>query len=110
MFGSKTGNLIYPPIIYGSINFLDKYEGTVENIASTIIVHEWYSHRLMHYGDRYYDHHLAYENVIKFKELWRLTTDNYKSFVVDRWRYYFRNEIIPYLFYYILEQVTKFIG
>ena len=110
VFGSKTGNLIYPPIIYGSINFLDKYEGTVENIASTIIVHEWYSHGLMHYGDRYYDHHLAYENVIKFKELWRLTTDNYKSFVVDRWRYYFRNEIIPYLFYYILEQVTKFIG
>ncbi len=110
VFGSKTGNLIYPPIIYGSINFLDKYEGTVENILSTVLVHEWYSHGIKHYGDRYYDHHLAYENVIKFKELWRLTTDNYKSFVVDRWRYYFRNEIIPYLFYYILEQVTKFIG
>lgn len=45
-----------------------------------------------------------------FKELWDLTTGNYKNFVVNRRHYYFNKEIIPYVFYSILKDFTKFLN
>ena len=66
--------------IVGTGNFTETYEPTVENIASSIIVHEWYSHGIKHVGDKYKSHRLAYENVMSFKRLWDNTTKKYKDF------------------------------
>lgn len=65
--------------ISGSGHFKN-YEATVENIASSIIVHEWYSHVKKRNHDNLKSHRLAYKNVINFKKLWNKTTDKYKSF------------------------------
>ena len=61
---------------------LYSYRSTVENIASSIIVHEWYSHIKKNNGDRYKSHRLAYKNVINYKYFWNKTTDDYKGFNV----------------------------
>ena len=61
---------------------LYSYKSTVENIASSIIVHEWYSHIKKNNGNRYKSHRLAYKNVINFKYFWNNTTDDYKGFNV----------------------------
>ncbi|MBJ2198764.1 MAG: RHS repeat-associated core domain-containing protein, partial [Muribaculaceae bacterium] len=76
-----------PPIIrgYGSTR---PYENTVENIASSLIVHEWYSHAMKGTHDVYKSHRLAYKNVINFKYLWDKTTYNYKKFVLTQLQYY----------------------
>jgi RHS repeat-associated protein len=69
---------------YGTIKGTDSYsyESTVENLASSIIVHEWYSHFKKGNGDRMKSHRLAYKNVINFKRFWDMTTDKYKNFVL----------------------------
>jgi RHS repeat-associated protein len=66
----------------GKITGSDKYsyETTVENIQSSIAVHEYYSHIKKNQGDRYSSHRLAYKNVINYKALWNKTTDAYKGF------------------------------
>ncbi len=66
----------------GKITGSDKYsyETTVENIQSSIGVHEYYSHIKKNQGDRYNSHRLAYKNVINYKALWNKTTDAYKGF------------------------------
>ena len=70
----------------GKIQGSDKYhyETTVENIQSSIIVHEYYSHIKKNNGNNYKSHRLAYKNVINYKPLWNKTTDAYKGFVVRR--------------------------
>ena len=60
------------------------YETTVENIQSSIVVHEYYSHIKKNNGDNYKSHRLAYKNVINYKPLWNKTTNAYKGFVVRR--------------------------
>ncbi len=66
----------------GSLVGSDKYyyETTVENLQSSIIVHEWYSHLQKGNRDDMSSHRLAYKNVINFKLLWNNTTDAYKGF------------------------------
>ncbi len=66
----------------GKISGSDKYsyETTVENIQSSIGVHEYYSHIKKNQGYRYSSHRLAYKNVINYKTLWNKTTDAYKGF------------------------------
>lgn len=64
--------------ISGSDNYT--YKTKVENIQSSVIVHEWYSHIKKNQGDKFGSHRLAYENVINFKPLWNKTTDDYKGF------------------------------
>lgn len=66
----------------GKISGSDKYgyETTVENVASSIIVHEWYSHIMKENRDDMKSHRLAYKNVINFKTFWSSTTDAYKGF------------------------------
>ena len=68
--------------IQGSDKYL--YETTVENIQSSIVVHEYYSHIKKNNGNDYKSHRLAYKNVINYKPLWNKTTDVYKGFVVRR--------------------------
>lgn len=69
-------------------NNLFQYESTVENIASSIIVHEWYSHRMKKVQDDYKSHRLAYKNIINYKPLWNYTTDKYKSHILKNLLYY----------------------
>ncbi len=68
--------------IQGSDKYAYVYETTVENIQSSIVVHEYYSHIKKNNGDNYNSHRLAYKNVINHKPLWNKTTDSYKGFVV----------------------------
>ncbi|WP_448520771.1 RHS repeat-associated core domain-containing protein [Schleiferia thermophila] len=58
------------------------YKTTVENIQSSVVVHEWYSHIKKGQGNYEYlkSHRLAYKNVINYKPLWNKTTDDYKGF------------------------------
>ena len=64
------------------------YESTVENLASSIIVHEWYSHRMKKNGNKMKSHRLAYKNVINYKYFWNKTMGNYKGFNVRMLREY----------------------
>ncbi len=66
----------------GKIRGSDKYSysTTVENIQSSIVVHEFYSHIKKNNGDGFDSHRLAYKNVINYKSLWNKTTDGYKGF------------------------------
>ena len=66
------------PRIVGTGNY--EYESTVENIASSIIVHEWYSHVMKGYNDTDRNHNLAYKNVIGYNNFWEKTTFKYKQF------------------------------
>jgi hypothetical protein len=78
----------------GKITGSDKYnyETTVENIQSSIGVHEYYSHIKKNQGGRYSSHRLAYKNVINYKSLWNNTTDKYKGFNMQRLRDYTESE------------------
>ena len=60
------------------------YETTVENIQSSVVVHEWYSHIMKGNHDRYEFHRLAYKNVINYKLLWDKTTPSYKAFNLEQ--------------------------
>ena len=57
------------------------YEGTVENFAASIIIHEWYSHGEYKIGDAYNNHYKAYQNVQKDKLFYPKTTERYRAFV-----------------------------
>jgi hypothetical protein len=63
---------------------LYSYETMVENVQSSIVIHEWYSHIMKGNTDILKSHRLAYKNVINYKDLWNKTTDAYKGFVVNR--------------------------
>ena len=76
--------------IRGSGNY--KYETTVENVQSSIIVHEYYSHIKKNQADEYKSHRWAYKNVINFKSLWNETTPAYKGFVVRKLQEYTKSE------------------
>jgi len=76
--------------ITGTDNY--SYETTVENIQSSIVVHEWYSHIQKGNSDRLDSHRLAYKNVINYKSLWNNTTDAYKRFNVRMLQYYTKTE------------------
>ena len=80
----------YKPKIVGTGGY--SYESTVENIAASVIVHEWYSHGKKHTADDIKSHRLAYKNVINFKRLWNGTTDNYKRFNLQSLRFYTEKE------------------
>jgi len=78
----------------GKISGSDKYgyETTVENVASSIIVHEWYSHIMKENRDNMKSHRLAYKNVINYKAIWNNTTDTYKGFNMRALRKYTQSE------------------
>lgn len=72
--------------------FFENYQASVENIASSIIVHEWYSHKMKGTNDQLRSHRLAYKNVINFKPLWDKTTGNYRGFNLEQLLEYTKNE------------------
>lgn len=75
-----------PSHIVGTGSYL--YETTVENVSSSVIVHEWYSHQIKGVNDDLKSHRLAYKNVINYKALWNNTTNAYKAFVLEQLRSY----------------------
>ena len=87
-FRNEDGDLIYPPKIYWIADFTSDYEATVENIAMTVLVHEWFSHGIRHYDNETKTHRFAYQNVINYKELWGKVTDRYKGFIMKDLQYY----------------------
>lgn len=62
--------------IYGTGKY--PYESTVENIACSIIYHEWYGHLMNFYNDS--THYKAYLSQM-FSPLWSRTTELYKHFI-----------------------------
>ncbi|MGM9853921.1 MAG: hypothetical protein ACI30N_08155, partial [Muribaculaceae bacterium] len=97
------------PVIFGTGKY--KYESTVENIASSIIVHEWYSHWLKHNRDDMKSHRLAYKNVINFKRLWNNTTEEYKKFNLIKLQEYTQRETgrstVDYLYQRLYRKYVK---
>ena len=70
------------------------YEATVENLLSSLIPHEWYSHGVKGYGTHTSNHRFAYENVMKDPVFYPKTTAKYKQFIEDKYNYYMRKEVI----------------
>lgn len=69
-------------------NVTSDYEGTVENFAASIIIHEWYSHGEYKIGSTYRNHYKAYENVMKDKIFYPKTTQKYKEFIKNNYKDY----------------------
>lgn len=76
-------------VITGS-GFQPDYETSVENIAASLLYHEWYSHGIRLYDDPY-NHSQAFLNVIQ-SPLWRTTTYSYKYYNYDMYDYYKEKE------------------
>lgn len=70
----------------------ESYEGTVENFASTIIVHEWFSHGEYKIGSQYRNHSQAYMNIMNDKFFYPKTTNKYKDFIKTWYEKYKSNE------------------
>ena len=69
------------------------YEATVENLSSSLIVHEWYSHGIKGYGDKKKNHRLAYLKVMEDKTFYPKTTKKYKEFVKSKYNKYKNKEV-----------------
>lgn len=52
---------------------------TVENIANSIIYHEWFGHLMLGYGSHIRNHYKVYEFQMQ-SPLWEATTFKYKLF------------------------------
>jgi len=70
------------------------YEATVENIASSVIVHEWYSHIVEGVGDITNDHSKAYFNVLFNNLLGCKITQSYTNFNIEKYNLYFLKELL----------------
>ena len=66
--------------IYATDRYLQTYEATVENIQSSLIFHEWFSHKIQGCSDATGNHQQAYQNVMD-GSLWNATTERYKMFI-----------------------------
>lgn len=68
----------------------------MENIASSAIIHEWYSHGVQHVDDRFNNHSRAYFNVLYVNPLAWKTTKKYKDFNRNKFDDYSKKEIANY--------------
>lgn len=73
-------------------NVTSNYEGTVENFAASIIIHEWYSHGEYKIGSVYKNHYKAYQNVMRDKIFYPKITKKYKEFVKNNYKDYLKNK------------------
>ncbi len=73
--------------IYATDRYLRSYEATVENIQSSLIFHEWFSHKIQGCSDTEKNHQQAYQNVID-SPLWATTTQSYKEFNENEFKKY----------------------
>jgi len=69
--------------ISGSDTYGKSFETTVENVASSIIMHEWYSHLKKDNQTDMKSHRLAYKNTINDPVFWEKTTDAYKKYTLE---------------------------
>lgn len=83
-------DFITPPIIRGDGNY--SYETTVENLASTILIHEWYTHGKLHQGNHNKNHWRAFHNVINFNGIWNRTSNKYKAYNINMFNDYISME------------------
>ena len=83
----ENGNLGDGSKIYATDHYLTAYEPTVENIAASVICHEWFSHKIQGCSDATRNHQQAYVNVMN-GPYWGGTTDAYKSFVQSKFTKY----------------------
>ncbi len=107
----RNGTMVGLPQIIGSGDFLSEHEATVENIAATLLVHEWYAHGMQHYFNENSTHHLAYKSIIDWKPLWDLTTNKYKGFVMDHFKAYYEEETnmkLKNYYLYLYNQYIKY--
>ena len=91
----KTGNAnwitIYSDGIYGAAGYMKSYETTVENIACSVIAHEWYGHYKRGFGDSTYNHSLCYSlamNCVWYEN----STLDYKIFCINKYNHYIEIE------------------
>lgn len=81
---------------WGHIRGEDKYqyETTVENLASSIIVHEWYTHIMQKQGSFNMSHSKAFDNVLdkNINPFLQKTTSGYNSFNVRGRNHYRKKE------------------
>ena len=86
----------WPPIITGNGTYIKEYETTVENLFSSLIIHEWYGHGIKKYGSykKRPDHHKVYELVKNesFNPYWKKTTDRYKKKMDEKLNHYNNDE------------------
>lgn len=78
--------------MHGDGSYVDYYESTVENIANSIIYHEWLGHLMLGYGSHIGNHHKVYEFQIQ-SPLWEATTFKYKLFTLNTYFKCVYNEI-----------------
>ncbi len=108
----RNGIAVGLPKIYGGGDFIERHEATVGNIVATLLVHEWFTHGIKNIGFDDNLHHLAYKNVIDWKPLWNLTTDRYKGFIMDHFKYYYETEtnmkLVDYYYQNLYNKYIKF--
>ena len=93
----KHGNLKTQIKAHGIKN---DYEGTVENLLSSILIHEWYSHGEWGVGDYHKNsngrpqpnHRIAYQNMMRDKVYYPKTTNSFRQFVLKSYNYYLNKE------------------
>lgn len=85
---SKTGD---KGNIFGSGQY--GYESTVENIQSSIVIHEYISHIQYKFGDDTKSHRMSYLLTMSTGSLWNSTTKKYKEFVWKQYNLYKNNEL-----------------
>lgn len=74
------------------VQYAYSYESTVENIASSIIIHEWLSHIKLEMGTSNNNHSQAYQNVMTSKLFWNKITDMYKYINKELMKRYIEKE------------------
>ena len=72
--------------IFGSGKY--DYESTVENIQSSIVIHEYISHIQHKFGDDTNNHRMSYALTMSTGALWNSTTAKYKEFVWKNYNIY----------------------
>ena len=73
--------------IYGT-GYQPEYETTVENLAASVLYHEWYSHGIKTFDDSLHNHSGAYSNVMN-SPCWDKTTVRYKEFIQNTYGYFY---------------------
>ena len=83
-------------VINANTPLSSNYEATVENLMSSIIVHEWAGHGLFHYDDAKWfkrsKHHLAYDLVRQKNMFYSQTTKRYKNFIKFQYEHYYKKK------------------
>ena len=81
-----------PTKIVGNGTNYTSYESTVENLAGSLLYHEWYGHGRKFYSNRTRTHHKAYEAVMN-SPLWEKTTERFKLAILKKYKLYLEKRL-----------------